>query len=810
MVQFDCEILNSVCSSDQQCSENMKEIFKCKNCESSIHEKHKCHSLQESILIYVNAQLSKSKGVRALDCFCNIKDTTSGCRLKQKLKNNFYDCHLLSTPDDTQCQQLYSTCSENAFNSICGQSLLKLATNCSVPKNGECDKNNCIQSIGDLIFNDFDPKQAALFFKCCEYEHKCSGLPWTIYSPKACLDRSPLYSCTYSYYSCIEDPECAKDIQTIEDKCHEDFLHHNKTTCDRDWHNPATKDVEECLLATQRLEHYFCSCELNETLPYEEGIAELDECLKYRRLFTVQPCFEQIIDLPEEKGRHIEDIQPVSWIIFYSLLGISCCIIILCCFAKPPLRSRRSSFRRSRLQVPEHIAMRSNSRNSSLSLFPPRNESSDSFSSRLTPRYETISIWERLMIITKSYFPKKFRKIAKLFGIHEEHLEFFYENRKRFTWNIKEKPKVHYTEQHCKYSAEFEGHSLDDHMIEAHNYRDIQCKEPNCSYLAYSPKSIAQHKSRFHGTGSRNSNLRFDFKCRYSNCNFSAKCVFLLDSHYKIHENRLVACICCQFRTSDPKSMKNHMMSHFNLQSLECEICKRKFNTPSAIRTHERYRHAEMQKCEDCGATFKTSGSFRKHSNGGNNAFVLLSLDRDATRHGDIVSSRDPQSPQENVCKRVIALGGDRIRDRKNQREIEIPEGFCWLEGDNEACSIDSNEFGPDHWSTRTNRYQNEQKEKAKKRKHSVKADEALNTVTLETANYLSKLPAAQQTKEGIVEFVQKLKADDDGAKLLPNELMQIVNLRPQQPVELYLLIEDIEGRISEENVDKLQELVQQ
>ncbi|CBY21402.1 unnamed protein product [Oikopleura dioica] len=83
------------------------------------------------------------------------------------------------------------------------------------------------------------------------------------------------------------------------------------------------------------------------------------------------------------------------------------------------------------------------------------------------------------------------------------------------------------------------------------------------------------------------------------------------------------------------------------------------------------------------------------NNNGGNNAFVLLSLDRDATRHGDIVSSIDPQIPDENVCKRVIALGGDRIRDRKNGKEIEIPEGFCWLEGDNEACSIDSNEFGP-------------------------------------------------------------------------------------------------------------------
>ena len=63
--------------------------------------------------------------------------------------------------------------------------------------------------------------------------------------------------------------------------------------------------------------------------------------------------------------------------------------------------------------------------------------------------------------------------------------------------------------------------------------------------------------------------------------------------------------------------------------------------------------------------------------------------------------------------------------------------------------------------------------------------DEALNTVTLETANYLSKLPAAQQTKEGIVEFVQKLKADPDGAKLLPNELIQIVNMRPEQVIYL-------------------------
>ena len=127
---------------------------------------------------------------------------------------------------------------------------------------------------------------------------------------------------------------------------------------------------------------------------------------------------------------------------------------------------------------------------------------------------------------------RKFRKVAKLFGIPEEHLEFFYENRSRFSWNIKEKPKVQCTEQHCKYTAEFKQHSLDEHMIAKHNYKDIQCQEPNCTYLAYSQKSFGQHKARFHGTGSRNSNLRFDHACRYSNCSFSAKCDFLLQSGF--------------------------------------------------------------------------------------------------------------------------------------------------------------------------------------------------------------------------------------------------------------------------------------
>merc|ERR1712110_466088 len=41
-------------------------------------------------------------------------------------------------------------------------------------------------------------------------------------------------------------------------------------------------------------------------------------------------------------------------------------------------------------------------------------------------------------------------------------------------------------------------------------------------------------------------------------------------------------------------------------------------------------------------------------------------------------------------------------------------------------------------------KHQNEERERAKKSRKPAKADEALNTVTLETVNYLKKTPAAK------------------------------------------------------------------
>ena len=63
--------------------------------------------------------------------------------------------------------------------------------------------------------------------------------------------------------------------------------------------------------------------------------------------------------------------------------------------------------------------------------------------------------------------------------------------------------------------------------------------------------------------------------------------------------------------------------------------------------------------------------------------------------------------------------------------------------------------------------------------------DEGLNTVTLETLNYLKKTGAPKQNLEMISEFASRLKSDpsqqDNTKKLTNAEIVQFINLRPTQ-----------------------------
>jgi signal peptidase I len=50
---------------------------------------------------------------------------------------------------------------------------------------------------------------------------------------------------------------------------------------------------------------------------------------------------------------------------------------------------------------------------------------------------------------------------------------------------------------------------------------------------------------------------------------------------------------------------------------------------------------------------------------------------------------------RESIIKRIIGLEGDFIIHRTNSSIVRVPQGHCWLEGDNASASIDSNRYGP-------------------------------------------------------------------------------------------------------------------
>lgn len=62
---------------------------------------------------------------------------------------------------------------------------------------------------------------------------------------------------------------------------------------------------------------------------------------------------------------------------------------------------------------------------------------------------------------------------------------------------------------------------------------------------------------------------------------------------------------------------------------------------------------------------------------------------------GEIVSLISPRNPDVCLIKRIIALEGDYIVKKDDESKFRIPDGFCWVEGDNHSHSMDSNFFGP-------------------------------------------------------------------------------------------------------------------
>ncbi|XP_033727281.1 mitochondrial inner membrane protease subunit 1-like [Pecten maximus] len=70
-----------------------------------------------------------------------------------------------------------------------------------------------------------------------------------------------------------------------------------------------------------------------------------------------------------------------------------------------------------------------------------------------------------------------------------------------------------------------------------------------------------------------------------------------------------------------------------------------------------------------------------------------LSIAQRKLENGEIVLCKSTEDPFMYVCKRVIAMEGERVYNKG--RYTKVPKGHLWIEGDNKSKSHDSRNFGP-------------------------------------------------------------------------------------------------------------------
>jgi len=218
----------------------------------------------------------------------------------------------------------------------------------------------------------------------------------------------------------------------------------------------------------------------------------------------------------------------------------------------------------------------------------------------------------------KFEIPSDFRKLAKTVGLPEGHLEFFYKNREKFHWEIKEDRKIYCTKlgrkNTCNFSTEISQNCLTEHMISEHGHEEFACEEIDCKYVAFSKTTMIRHRAQFHTKFLPKTHYHYD--CKFDSCSFTTNSKEGLKEHEGVHENRLHRCEFCTYSTGYIRNLHDHIQAHFRVRGFICDLCPKDthkgFYTRRALNLHKKV-HAKDFTCSHCYQSHKSLTYLNKH-----------------------------------------------------------------------------------------------------------------------------------------------------------------------------------------------------